>query len=678
MLRRAIPVLAVLAGAVAAPAAASAATVYTVDPNSGQATCSTTATTCRTIASALAATADGDSVRIADGQYTEGNLTVADKNLTIAAVNPGKARITGTGSDPVLTVGVYAESCVDVILVCLPTGDSEPDAAGGTGSGSGTVIDGITLIAQSTQALLIKAANVTFRNGIIGRVAAGTGPLVETDPLITAGATTFSKALIADLTTGSGGAILTPSGSNSTIVEDTTISLGGGTPLSIGGQDSATSGARSNQVIRSQANSKGSGANILDIGGTATGVSLDSSALVGVGAGEGASIRAVSGATPITVNGVHVTLAGSTLATNLSGDSANSVNVVGSIVRPVGSQTKVKNTGGSVLNISQSDTNLASGDGTGVQNTTNTPDDQLFGDLANFNIHLKPGTPNVIDKYSAPTSNQSKTDLDGDPRVSGAASDYGADEFTPHAPIAALLAPAKTQFLQNEAVTLDASKSTDPDPGDALKYHWEFGDGEVADTDTPTVTHAYKVIGPVNPKVTVTDKTNLQSVSDGSLVLQIVDGTPPVVTIGSPKNKTSVRGFKTTVKKTKNKKTGRTKRTKTVKRVAIKFAGTAVDELSGVQRVIVAIQRVKLATSGAKAAAKSTPCTWLDKSAARFVAGTCQKPKSFFAKLGADGKWSFTLSAKTKIKKGTYKLFVAAIDGGGVPSSPVTATFTVV
>ena len=93
----------------------------------------------------------------------------------------------------------------------------------------------------------------------------------------------------------------------------------------------------------------------------------------------------------------------------------------------------------------------------------------------------------------------------------------GACQFYFWAPLLPLRAPTASFYIsappappyyENEFVTFDASASTggcdgDTDPTTITEYHWDFGDGNIATTGVPTVTHNYTTAGDLTAKLYV-------------------------------------------------------------------------------------------------------------------------------------------------------------------------------
>lgn len=80
-------------------------------------------------------------------------------------------------------------------------------------------------------------------------------------------------------------------------------------------------------------------------------------------------------------------------------------------------------------------------------------------------------------------------------------------------------------------VVLDASGSSDPDPGDELTYAWDLdGDGEFDDSDQATLEQDYDQPGTYRPKVQVSDPDGASS----RATLQVQVGSPPVPSIDMP------------------------------------------------------------------------------------------------------------------------------------------------
>ncbi|MGA2321420.1 MAG: PKD domain-containing protein, partial [Solirubrobacteraceae bacterium] len=69
-------------------------------------------------------------------------------------------------------------------------------------------------------------------------------------------------------------------------------------------------------------------------------------------------------------------------------------------------------------------------------------------------------------------------------------------------PTAVLRGPSSATVGQE--VEFSGSASSDPN-GESLKYHWTFGDGEKAETSTPTIKHTYHAAGSYTAELVVSD-----------------------------------------------------------------------------------------------------------------------------------------------------------------------------
>lgn len=99
---------------------------------------------------------------------------------------------------------------------------------------------------------------------------------------------------------------------------------------------------------------------------------------------------------------------------------------------------------------------------------------------------LETSGPTVAHTYAAGTHRPRLSVVDDRGLVSSA---VGVEVRASNPPVAAATAPSKAK--SGQAVTFDASASTDPD-GSIVSYEWKFGDGSPTLTTTaPTVTHAY-------------------------------------------------------------------------------------------------------------------------------------------------------------------------------------------
>jgi probable HAF family extracellular repeat protein len=94
------------------------------------------------------------------------------------------------------------------------------------------------------------------------------------------------------------------------------------------------------------------------------------------------------------------------------------------------------------------------------------------------------------------------------------------------APVAKMNGPASAFKLST--LTWDGSGSSDGN-GDALTYHWDFGDGSNATVSTPTTTHSFATVGSYLVTLTVNDGEANSSPVSANVVIQ---SRPPVANAG--------------------------------------------------------------------------------------------------------------------------------------------------
>ncbi|MDX6664900.1 MAG: hypothetical protein QOG68_1106, partial [Solirubrobacteraceae bacterium] len=201
--------------------------------------------------------------------------------------------------------------------------------------------------------------------------------------------------------------------------------------------------------------------------------------------------------------------------------------------------------------------------------------------------------------------------------------------------------------------------SADPEArygGGIASYHWNFGDGQTADTATATTTHAFAGKQTYTVTVTVTDKQGASSAASAPVSVAVADGVPPAVTIGKPAQKQKVKLYRT--KKGKHGKVVHTKQ-----RVAVTFLGGATDDV-GVGRVVLALRPAGL-TKG--------KCRWFDGKTSLKTAD-CTAPILLEASF-LGGGWRYSLPLKAKLPPGPYVLVVAAVDSSGLAGPVRAVTF---
>jgi hypothetical protein len=444
--------------------------------------------------------------------------------------------------------------------------------------------------------------------------------------------------------------------------------------ISAGGSGMAISSGAGNEITRSTVVSGAPAGAAVDVqsGGAPVALVLSSSILSGGASGNGLSVRTGVGtllpgsAGAATITARHVTIAGSANGIALDASAA-----VGLLSAPAGSITATVTDSivhGATPRSVNAGIPLVAAPNTATLSLTRTdqttPDAQLFVSPARRNFHLRADAP-VIDKGQV-TPGDSATDVDGQPRENGAASDLGADEFVNGTPTASFV--VATPARSSQATTFDASTSTDREGafgGGISQYRWNFGDGTTETTTTPTVNHVYKGEGAVAVQLVVVDRQGGSS-PPATVGVRITDGTPPSVVITTPRpNRTF--GLITTSTKTVTK--GGVKRKVTTReRLRIGFGGRAKDP-SGVAAVYVTVQRLAKGTTapkGAKASAatkKPKDCVWLD-SKRGLIVRSCNKPILLKARV-RDGKWAYIVGSKIRLGAGTYRVSAYGTDGAG-------------
>ncbi len=398
---------------------------------------------------------------------------------------------------------------------------------------------------------------------------------------------------------------------------------------------------------------------------------------VSVNTGQGNALLSAPGDVALTLR--HVTAAGSANGLVLDASKANPA-----VGGPVGSITADVTD-----SIIQNPTSKANYAGLAITAPPNAVTDTytrtlmgafdpnaVFQKPASRNYRLRPGSP-AIDKAGF-TAGESTTDLDGEARP-GPTTDQGADEFVNEAPKAVLEVKTNPQRT-GRPVEFDASRSTDRETGAGggiVKYTWNFGDGQTAETTTPTTTHVYTREGDGTASLIVTDAQGAVSAA-ATAPVKLVDGVPPAIVITKPSANQKIR--LTTKKKTTKFVMVRGKRVKkvttTTKRTKISFGGSAKDK-NGVKGVVITIERLSVtpstSTAARSSAATSTKrCTWIDPSKGA-VLRSCLKPVLILAKLAGDGTWSYSLKRTLKLKPGLYRVIAAGRDNAGAAgnSAPI-------
>ena len=563
-------------------------------------------------------------------------------------------------------------------------------AAGGASCASDTTCEGLPEAAAAAQ------------SGDIFNVSPGTyvGATFSVGGVTITGSTTAPGVAVTSTITFSGSGAtpsvlekvaIVPSTSSAVAVTGTAgLALRDSLIVSTGGPGMTISNGANNSITRSTIVSASDDAVAVRPGTAATTLTLDSSVLSAGAGATGLSVKTGVSQVPGTAGGAtiaarHITVAGSSNGIVVDSSGATGLpamaavgsiaaTVTDSIVLGASSATPYPGLlpGVPLVGIAANTAALAF---TRTDQTTGPT--ALFVNPARRNFHLRPDALSVIDKGMI-TAGDSATDIDGQPRTSGAASDLGADEFVndpPKAVIEVKTSPQRT----GRPVAFDGSKSTDRETGvggGITKYHWEFGDGKAEDTTAPTVNHTYAGEGDTTAKLTVTDAQGAVS-PVASVAVKLIDGTAPTIVITKPTANQKIRLTTRTTKTRTVTVNGKTvkRKTTTIKRTKIRFAGTAKDK-SGVKVVVITVERTSRAasTSTATSAAATTTkrCAWLDPKKG-IVLRSCSKPVLILAKLATDGSWTYNVKSTIKLSAGKYRVSAAGQDNAGATGNSAAA-----
>ncbi len=680
-------------GVLSPTVAAQAADTYTVD--AGAAAGCDASKVCKTLTAAVAAVAAGDTIVVKPGTYTEpGTITLTKKNVVIRGT-AGKTTVfpaaSAAAGDPTITLG-------------------EGDVLGGVSVATTT---------NAGPAILVTGGGTTVRNAVIVRLSPSTvdAPAYAVDAGLASGTSTLERVTIVNGppgTTDGTEAAVRGNGTSTLAILDSLVISGPGTgpAVALTGNDKTAGNAPiANTIVRSTLVAQKAAGDALTVTSAAANaldkaVVLDSSSLLPGGSGAGLRAASLAGSVPgmdtagdIKVTANHVTVAGGdkpfVVSAASSGapaagvgnidvtfdrsivhgksqgtvSSAAAVNIgMPPVVVPVASANVAR------VVVSTSDTTQNAVGGAGdkatvtVPGKTTTPDAQLFVDLAKLNVHLRQGAP-AIDRGGAAVASESATDLDGQPRQTGPATDLGADEFVNLAPVARATA-SPTAAKQDQAIAFDGSGSRDPEAasgGGIATFRWVFGDGTTQDTATPTVSHAYSRVGAYNATLTVIDTAGVASAPFAIPAVSVVDGTPPTVKLTAPKPGQVFKIF-VTRKVTRG---TRTVTTTTLNRTAlakVRFKGTATDA-TAIGSVQLSIRRVS--SKGQRAS--TTTCIYLDGKTT-FKSRSCKKPL-FFLVQQKSGVFSYKFKSTLKPKAGVYEVTARATDAAGNVATSVKVRF---
>jgi hypothetical protein len=443
----------------------------------------------------------------------------------------------------VLTLALPAAALADTTTVDTAAGGS--CARGGTCK---TISDAVG-VSQASDTLAVKSGSypevVTIPNTL-------TGLTVNADPgAVVSGSVAVNAANV----TVHGLTVSTTTGSAAALSAVGKLTLTDATLISTVGSAMSLSGATGSLVQRSTiASFEPATATSDGITQGAAGLTVDSSIVIGGAKGAAFRVTTDSGSADATLDLNHVTTIAAASGKSLVLDGSSKglpIETVGDITLTVrssiihGASTVTGDPGIFLVRpanvvkatFANSDaTAVTATDGTTVPGTGGpTPDSAIFGPK----LRLKFGSA-VIDKGGAVANGESGTDIDGDPRSAGGASDIGADEFVNHAP-GLTLAVTPTAPTTSQTVAATGTATDKEGLADIAVYVVDWGDGSRKDQATSaTLHHVYEKPGTYTLSMVVADKSGaLSPVATQSVT--VTDGTPPQLQVTTPKAGATVK-----------------------------------------------------------------------------------------------------------------------------------------
>jgi PKD domain len=458
------------------------------------------------------------------------------------------------------------------------------------------------------------------------------------------------------------------------------VTASGGTPLTVSGANVTLSGlgvlsngAPALRITATGATVTGStlvasGADTVQVESSSSAdLTIKSSVLTGTGASNAALVATADGLTGhVTVTASHVTTAGLKygasavapgVATLLATSNAT-INVDNSIVHGT---TAAKNEAPCALGCTAKVNFDAASD-------TTSSDSSLFVNPAGFNLHLKRGA-SAIDHGT--DSGTGQTDVDGQPRKIGAATDLGADEYDDITATTPALTATPATAAPAQAVAFQVSASPAPPTLGVDHYVVNFGDGSPAATTTGAASHAYASpgtyhatavavgkSGAVSPAATATVTVAGGGIGNGGNSSGACSGGftqpngAPTISISAPRSG-KVLKLKKTIRRHHRK-------VKVLNPPSIRGVACDTDGVRSVQLAVLYLGKKRTVNLGGT-------CKAFDGRRS-FKSVACARSRFFSARI-SDFDWRFKFSSKSKLKAGYYAVFARATDDKGNTSA---------